>query len=472
MRIATTRIVVLCLATLAVASPLAAATLELPAEWPLGVDSRLFFELAGADPHLTSRAGGLPVLRARVMKAGESASLDVTSSGGSLTVRRTGRSGKGKAPRLRIDVELGPGRTVHVTGADLGIRVDDDLPEDAGRSAYRLNLDKSTAELFGARVSKLDAVASGVGLTGTEGALDLTLTHGGSVQVRGHRGRLGLVTDGAGTRVADHRGQIVSELKGGSLEIAGGEGTFTGTADGGRLSFDDWRGPVEVRARHTVVDVRGAEHRDRWRIDGRELQVTLEGVHGTVEAALDGGSLSGSDLYAGDQVTAGGARVDLVEAAAGVRLALVDDAAAVLVGIRGGVEAEVTDSLLEIDRVDRLQLTGGEAEVSVRRVERLDLFEVSNSELILDLRGIRHGPTLDLGGSGYARVQLSAPCIVQLTESDASLGSQVEVTDCELRTAGQSVSRQQDRLKYGNLRPTRLHVTLSPDAVLEVEGEP
>ncbi len=74
------------------AGPLAAEILELPAEWPLGVDSQLFFELDGADLHLSTRSDGLPVLRARAAAVGQSASLEVTSSGGSLTVRRLGAS--------------------------------------------------------------------------------------------------------------------------------------------------------------------------------------------------------------------------------------------------------------------------------------------------------------------------------------------------------------------------------------------
>ncbi len=471
MRSAPPRFASLLLAALAVACPLAAATLELPTEWPLGVDSLLFFELDGADLYLTSRVDGLPVLRARAAKAGESASLDVVSSGGSLTIRRAGGS-EGEAPRLRIDVALGPGRTVRVAGADLAVRAEDTLPEDAGRNAFRLALESSTAELSGVRVSELEAIDSSVTLTGTEGALVLNLT-GGSASVEGHQGRLELAAAGADVTLAGHQGQIVPEIEDGSLEIAGGEGTFAGSAARAHLSFDDWRGPVEVRARDTVLEVRGAEHRDSWRIDGSGLQVVLERVWGKIEATVEGGSLRASDLSAGVQVTAGaGARVDLVEIVGGVRLALADEAEAVLAGILGGVEAEVIDSRLEVDRTDRLKLTGGGADVSVQRLERLEPLEISDSELALDLRGIRQRLTLDLGGTSRARVQLTAPCIVQLTGAEASFGSGVEVTDCELRSVDQPVSRRQDRLKYGDVRPVRLTATVGPDAELEVEGEP
>ncbi len=388
MRSAPTRVASLLLAALVASCPLAAATLELPAEWPLGVDSHLLFELDGAELHFTTRTDALPVLQATA-PAGESAGLDVTSSGGCLTVRRAG--GAGEAPRLRIDVVLGPGYTVRVAGADLAVRAEDLLSEDSGGSTYRLAVERSTVDLTGVRISELEAAASSVALTGTQGILALTL-EGGSAVLRGHRGRLVLAAAGADVTVADHHGQIVPDARDGSLEITGGEGTFSGTAAGAHLTFDDWRGPVELRARDTVVEARGAEHRARWQIDGIGLQLVLERIHGTVEATLEGGSLRASDLAAGVEVTAAGTRIDLVESAGGVRLTLAGAADAVLADLLGGVEAEVSDSRLEVDQLDQLRLTGARAEVSVRRLARLESLEIRDSELALDLRGVGQGP--------------------------------------------------------------------------------
>ncbi len=488
----------LLLAAMLAAGSLAAATLELPTEWPLGVDSQLFFELDGVDLHLATRVEGLPVLKARAAVAGESASLEFISSGGSLTVRRVG-GGEGvppeggkrntvpeggkrntvpeggkrneRVPRLRIDVALGPGRTVHVAGADLAVRAEDTLPDGSGGVALRLALERSTAKLSGVRISELQAVASSVTLTGNEGALALTLT-GGTTQVQGHQGRLELVATGADVAVVGHQGQIVPDLEGGSLEISGGEGTFSATVAGAHLSFDDWRGPVEVRARDTVIEARGAEHRDRWQIDGSELQVILDRVWGTIQATLEGGRLSASDLSAAVEVTAGGSRLDLTEVVGSVTLALTEDAEAVVAGVAGGVEAEVIDSRLEVERVDRLKLTGAGADVSARGVARLEPLELSDSQLALDLRDSRPGAaTLELRGAGYAGVQLQEPCIVQLT-AEAALDHQVETTGCELRAFGEEVSRRQDRLRYGDLPLARLSVTIDRDAVVDVEGEP
>ncbi len=449
--------------------PLAAELVELPAEWPLGVDSKLSLELDGADLHVATRTGGLPVLQARAAADGESAGLDLVSSGGVLTVRRP-IGGEGEAPRLRIDVTLAPGYTVSVTGAGLTVRAEDKLPADSGGLAVRLAVERSTARLKGVRLSRLEAIDSSLTLTGTEGGLALTVT-GGSTQVLEHRGRLELTAIDAGVAVAGHQGGIVSDLEGGSFEIEGGEGTFSAKAAGAELSFDDWRGPAEVRARDSEIDVRGAEHRDRWQLAGEELQVILDRVWGTVEANLDGGSLEASQLSAAVGLTAAGTRLDLVEVAGSVALELTDGAEAVVAGVAGNVEAEVDDSRLVVERVDRLKLTGRGADVTALAIERLESLALTDSQLALDLRDSRSQASLELRGVGYASVRLKEPCIVQLS-AEAALDHQVEVVGCELRAFGEEVSRRQDRLKYGEAVPARLNVSVDSDAVLEVEGEP
>ncbi len=472
MRSSQLRCICLLLVVLATSSGLAAATLELPAEWPLGTDSQLFFELDNADIQLTSRTGGLPELRARVATQGGSASLEAVSSGGSLTLRRAAGGGVSPVSRLRLEVELGPGRTVRIEGTDLAVRVADALVPDSGRSAFRLALESSTANLAGARVSEIEAVASSVELTGTEGSLTLKLT-GGSAQVQGHQGRLELEATGAGVAVIGHQGRLVSHLEGGSLEIAGGEGTFEGTAAEAQLTFDGWAGPVVVRGADTAVDALGAEHRDRWQIEGRELQVVLERVGVEIVATLEGGSLRGSDLSASVEATAmGGARLDLVEVAGGAVVELSDGAEAWVTGVTGNLEAAVTDSRLEVERIDRLTLSGARAQVTVRGIAQLAPVEMTASELDLDLREVRHGSSLDLRGAGWARVRLLAPCVVQLTGTGDAIDTPVEVTGCDLRAAGQEVSRRQERAIYGGSIPSKLTVTAGPDSVVEVEGEP
>ena len=364
---------------------------------------------------------------------------------------------------------LGAGRTVQIAGSDLVVEVDDVLPEDVGHSAYRLMLERSTANLSGARLSELEASASSLTLNDTEGALALTLD-GGAARVRGHRGRLDLDATGADVTAAEHAGELMARLEGGSLEVAGGAGAFEARAGDARLSFDGWRGPVDLLADDSAISVHGAEHRDRWRIEGRDLQIILEGVLGDLEAVLEGGLLEARDLAAAIQATAGGgARLDLFEIAGSVHLALTDRAEALLAGVIGGVEATVTDSRLHVERVDQLTLTGTGAEVSVQDVERAERLELRDSQLSLDLRAGRAEPTLDLNGPSYADVRLKAPCVVQLTTASSETG--IDVTGCELRTPGQSVPRRQDRLRYGEA-PSRLTVTLSSGSVLEVEGEP
>ncbi len=466
------------LIALAVAGRLAAATLELPAELPLGIDSRLVFELDGADLHFTGRAAGLPSLRARAAAEGGVASLEVVSEGGSLFVRRPalgvppeGDGGNHYGPRLRIDVALGPGRAVRVAGADLAVRFREALPEGAGGNAFRLAIERSTADLSGARVSEIVAVESSVVLAGTAGALVLKPT-GGTLQMQGHEGRLELAASGAEVAVIDHRGRLVAELEGGSLEVAGGEGIFEGTAAEARLTFDGWSGPVDLEAHDASVDAVGAEHRDRWQIEGRESQVVLERVWGTVAATLEGGSLRARDLSASVQANAsGGARLELSEVVGGVTVELTGGAEAVVAGVTGAVEAKLTDSRLEAERIDSLTLRGAGAEVVAGAVGQLAPIAMSDSELDLDLRETVRRTSLDLRGAGWARVILSAPCVVQLAGSSDPTGSPVDVVGCELRPAGHKIPPRQDRLKYGQL-PAMLTVTAGDGATVRVDGEP
>ncbi len=449
------------------AARLAADRATTPFELALGTDSRLVFELSNADLHLTSRVKGLPALRARAVAEGETAGLEATSSGGSLTVHRP--DGDTGVVRLRLDLALGPGRTVHIAGNDLDVRVDETLPV-GQRSAHRLTIENSRADLKGARVSQLEASASTVTLSATDGALALTLT-GGSARVRGHRGRLELDAVDAGVTVAEHAGDLAPRLTGGRLEVVDGAGAFDGDAVGAEVSLDDWRGPVDLRGRDSVITVRGVEHRDRWRIAGRELQVILEGVLGDLEAELEGGYLEARNLAAAVRVTAGDrARLELVDVAGSVHLTATGGTQTWVAGVAGGVEADVTDSRLEVERLDRLTLIGTGADVSVDNVDRAERLELRDSRLSLDLRAGRATPVLDLSGGSYADVRLKAPCVVQLG-GRATVVSQAQVTGCELRPPGHVVPRRQDRLRFGEA-PTLLGVTITPDSVLEVEGEP
>ncbi len=445
--------------------------MELPGELPLGVDSKLVLELNHADLYFTGRVDHLPVMRARVTTVGESTSLEAVSSGGTLTIRRTDVGHDADLPRLRLDVALGPGRSVHIQGADLSVHAEHGLPEGSGHTAYRLDLEQSTADLSGVRVSEVKSVASTVSLTGTDGMLLVTLDDS-LAQVNGHSGRLEATAGESNLVIADHAGEIVTHLEGGSLEIAGGEGTVQGTASGAHLAFDAWRGDVEIAARNSVLEVRGAEVRKRWTVEGSDLELDLERVWGTVTASLEGGSLRGTELNAAIQATAwSGTRVEFVGIHGSLNLDLSDGAEGWLSGVQGAIDAKVTDARLEADEIDQLTLNGSGAEVSIRRIAQLKTLEMVGSELDLDLRGVSGKPSLTLTGEGHAWVRLQAPCIVQLAGSEASLESSIEVTSCELRFPGQSVSPQQDRDRHGGVRPTYLTVTMSPAAVVEVEGE-
>ena len=422
------------LVVLAVGSPLVASTLELPVELPLGVDSRLFLELDNADLTLTSRPEELGVLRARATVESTGGRLDCVSSGGSLTVRRSAEESEGAPhapqPRLRLDIELGAGRTVHITGVDLSVKAQGRL-ENSGRGTYVLTLERSTAHLKGVRISRLQASESSLVLTGTEGSLALNLT-GGSARLDGHHGALELRAGEADVEVGNHEGEIKPTLEGGSLEILAGTGTVTAGAHGAELFFDGWQGDVEVAATDSLVDARETQSRGRWQIGGRNLEVNLNRIRGTVGVDLLGGSLQGSHLHGELQLAAGA------------------DTQVEMVGIEGSLVVDLSQGA-----------TGWLSEVAAT-VEAT----VSDSQLDLDLSEVGGSPSLDLQGSGYARVRLREPCVVQLSAA-ATAEASINAGSCELLGLGQAPSGRPT-----GVRPTRLHVTMSPATVLDVEGVP
>ncbi len=447
--------------------PGAAEVLELPVEWPLGIDSRINLEIDGADLFLTTRTDGLPVLRAETT-AGESATLEVVSAGGHLSVRRWD-GGEGVVPRLRVEVALGPGRSVKINGRDLDIQAEDKLPAGRGGLGLHLAIEASRAKLTGVQISRLKAVASTVTVAGGSGDLTLDVS-GGKTQIQDHEGSLEAKVDGAVVAVIDHRGTIVTGLEGGSLEIVGGDGALTATAFGTELFFDSWHGPVEVQARDSVIEALGTEHRDRWQIKGPDLQVILDRVSGQIGLDLEGGSLDASGLSAALQVSAEAARVDLAESSGSVTLDLQDGTEASIVGLAGRLEAEVSDSRLEIDRVGQLKLSGESADVTALGIETLESLELADSQLALDLRASRRAVSLELRGAGYASVQLKEPCVVQVGVESAP-DYQVEATGCELRGPDEQFLPREDRARFGTM-PNRLTATVGPDVVLDVQGEP
>ena len=464
--------------------PLGATILELPAAVPLGIDSRLVLELDNADVFVTSNAGSLGEFRAR-LATGASATLedggtiedsaadkaiarvDVASSGGTLSVRRPDNELGSTVPRLRLDIELGPGRSLQITGANIALRAQDSVPEGNSRGGYALDLERSTVHLIRARISRLRAQESSLRLTDTKGALGLSLT-GGSARLDGHQGALELEASHANVELLNHEGEIKPHLEGGSLEITAGRGAVVGETTGSDVFFDGWQGDVEVDASDGLLETRDTRSRSQWQLGGSSLAVVANRVWGSFAVTLQGGSFEGSELN-GDLHVAIGAEttleVDGLVGSLGIELS--DGAHGWLSNIDGTADVTVSDGEVDGDNVRRLALRGARSRVSFRQVGELSSLDMADAELDLDLRQIVDSPELTLRGASFARVRLRQPCVVELADAESAEAA-IDTGSCERLEPGQASTHRQP----GGGRPIRLRVTTSLETVLEVDGEP
>ncbi|MEM7355849.1 MAG: hypothetical protein AAF657_33845 [Acidobacteriota bacterium] len=466
---------ILCLLGLAITGDLVAEVLELPTELNLGADSHLVLELDQADLHLTGRVDGLPVLRARRIGEGVveegGVRLEAVSSGGRLTVRRGDTEQAGDLPRLRLDVALGPGRTVYINGVDLEVRARDSLPQSTGRNAYHLMVERTTVQLTAVRLAQIEATASSLRFVDTVGSPELTL-RGGAAQLQGHQGRLELAASAADVAIVGPSGEISVRVEGGSLEVSGGEGSLAGTVRSTGLALAGWRGDIELQAADSTIDASDAEVASAWHIEGRELQGIMEQIRGGVVAIrFAGGAWQGSDLHSNVQVTAeNGAQLDLAGVHGSLIAVLSDGTEGWISRVAGPAKATVIDSRLELAEIDQLTLLGDRAEVVAGQIAQLSSLRMADSNLELDLRETRRGVALDLQGASYARVLMQAPCIVQSVGEEGAAEPSIDVAGCDLRAPGEERARQQPGAQ--GTRTTTLTVTASAEAVVGIEGDP
>ncbi len=418
--------------------------------------------------------------------------LEALADASSLEVRRPADA-EGQGPRIRVEVVVTPGQLVSLEGRDLVVAVrgsisaaalaDEELESADGEeegsvaveaaaegaSSLRLAVEGAQVDLAGIRNATVEARRSSLWSLRTHGLLTVTLDDG-SAEVRGHQGDLRLEATDSEVRVSDFRGKLEPRLAGGSLDVRQGIGVFESEVADAFLLFDGWRGYVTLLGTGTTVEARGADQPHPWKIDGEDLQVTLEGFAGPVAAELDGGRFQASSMHRMIVTATHRADVELTDLEQGVELKLAGGATARLTDVAGKVQAEVNDAELTAERIGQLSLTGVRSEVDVGAVARLLRLEMTDSNLALDLTSTPHSSALKLLGEGRTAVRLPAPCIVRIAGPSAA-GRSVDVTGCDLRLPDPAQRTLRSRFIHGSGTVT-LTVSLDDGVQLEVEGEP
>ncbi len=447
-------------------SPLAAQSLELPLDAPSVV-----IELSNADVEVLADPTAKPVLRAAAAEdePAPEVLLDWVAEGGILTIRRPA----GETLRLKVEIVVGAEQRLRLSGRDLSVVAREAQYEGVtAPPGFRFDLESSELDLEGGRGVVLEARESSVFLSGTRGQLTVTLDSG-SAQIRGHRGSLKL--EAAGTEVAliDCEGKVEPRLHGGSLDVRQGTGQLTAKADDAVLLFEGWRGQLTLTGTGTTVDARDAAEPGPWKVEGEDLQVTLERIAGPVTANFNGGRLEAREMGGILTVVASNrADVELTGLAQTANLKLTDAATAEVTDVSGDLVAEIEDSQLRADGIARLKLTGTRSQIQASGVMKLLRLQVSDSELDLDLATLAQHTSWKLSGTGRAAVRLPTPCRVKIDGPRDLLGDQIEVSGCELRVPGQPAQSKKEWFIYGDRKPVILTVNLGEDFELEVEGLP
>ena len=397
-----------------------------------------------------------------------------------------------RAARWDLELVLVPGQPLRIAGAELNVSarsaespsarraeillLKEESKEEgekggAPQSSLELQLERSQADLRGLEGIILQTSRTSLWLADTGGSLSLDLS-GGSVESADHHGTVQLSLDAADATFTNLVGNLSSEGEGGSLTLQGGSGSLNATLAGGGLAVSERRGRMEVETERSAIEIRSIPSRTPLGIKAYESEIEIEGVPGPLTANLDAGILTATDL--GGQVTLsgeGGAAFEVSGAPRQVGLDLAEGCEATISDI-GHLTAELTESTLRLERAKQVKLSGSIAEVFVQEIEHLAPLRMSDSVLELDLKGIANRPTLELTGTGSARVTLSLPCVVRKAAVDSGFDANLQVTGCEIRNPGQRIVAARGRLLYGTNQPVMLVVAAGEGFEVEVEGTP
>ena len=341
---------------------------------------------------------------------------------------------------------------------------------DPDQQGFRMSfsVERSNIQLLEARDLEIRAIDSYVNSSGSNGFLALVLD-GGTVEVEEHRGSLSVTSRYSEVWLAETSGNLILAVRGGSVVARRGAGRCEGQAEDALVRLEEWRGAVNLAIEEAEIELIASPGASVV-LKSQRSNVLLEEHRGSVEVDLQGGSLKGAGLVGGARLTARDeAEITIYRLSGSVILKAESQVTVRVSEIGGALQAEMTDSLLDLKQARVLQLAAVRSEISVAGIEFVNQLDVAASRLDLDFRSVVRSPRVVLREGSEASVTLKAPCGVTL-DSDQAFAP-VDISGCQLHTESQARPQSNRRGLDGKSRVT-LTAALSDDSSLEVEGQP
>ncbi|MDA8018207.1 MAG: hypothetical protein MPN21_12240 [Thermoanaerobaculia bacterium] len=404
-------------------------------------------EFYDATLHVLLDASALPFVRAFAEQPGEqrrpAAILISGGSNGIPTIRTTAPDRPGEDGARHIEVTIGAEQLVTVYGSGLQITAHEiETPHVTAPRGVHYDIEGSQLSSHGGRDTRVEARRSTVWMENSRGQLYLSVADS-AAELAGHEGEAEIVAATTEFTLTASGRKLDVNLDGGSLFLGGGEGELNLEAREAVVVVERWPGVLNVAGADSTLEIRQSHTavRTQWSLGGSRQNISLDEVTAQVTANLDGGRLDGRNLAGVVQVEARDlAVVELSDLANKATLSLSGNSEAT-VSRAQGVDLTVGDSSVRIEDVHSLSVQGTGADFYGSGVGRLGSFELTASQIELDLSATSHPASIRLTGPTDARLDMTSPCMVRVTAATDAPSDPVNVTGCELSMPGQPVGR-------------------------------
>lgn len=344
------------------------------------------------------------------------------------------------------------------------------LRQEATQPALMITADTSTVLVSGiATPLEISASDSSVELERCDGGVVLHLNRS-FASARSLTGSCELELEATELSVEGVGPDVTGWARGGWVRIVGLDGTLQGEFADARVDLEDGSVIGTISCVGGALSVRRSEVR-RLELASTEAVVQLERVQGAVEVELIGGRLEGSGLEGKLTVAANNGDVDVRDVDSGaVNLDLSNGARGRLQRVHRAVAVTVEDGELTLDGGGLLALSAVRSDVAVTGLERLTRFSAVDSEVRLDLTGVRGSVALQFAGDSRSRVDVSTPCQVRLSDGAGVDPGAVEVVGCELAMGVRR--RRMPARGVGGEAPVVVSVTADETSDVEIHGRP